>query len=144
MSKRFVFDDKDTSKFDSKYPTPDIKDLFKAISELKDESEITDFFRDLLTPTEIEEFANRWKMAKLLYEGKPYLEVALLTNSSTTTVSRVAQWLFQGRGGYLAVLYRRNYKNMDKRLKDERIKKKLKRFLQKPSTLPHILADNLE
>lgn len=140
MSKRFVFDEKDNSKFDSKYPTPDIKELFKAISELKDENEIADFFRDLLTPTEIEEFANRWKMATLLYEGKSYLDVALLTNSSTTTVGRVARWLFQGQGGYKTILDRRTLPQREKKMKSDRTDKKIKRFLQKPSSLPYILT----
>lgn len=139
MSKRFIFDEKDNTKFDGKYPTPDIKELFKAIAELKDEEEIADYFRDLLTPTEIEEFANRWKMAILLNEGKSYLDVALLTNSSTTTVGRVARWLFQGRGGYKTVLNRRNSSVNQKKIKSDKIKRKINRINHKPSSLPYEL-----
>lgn len=86
------------------YPAPDEKELFKAILKLENEKEAADFFRDLLTLPELEEFANRFQMAKLLNEGKSYLEVARLTHSSTTTVTRVAHWLYKGMGGYKKVL----------------------------------------
>ena len=44
--------------------------------------------------------AHRWEVAKLLEEGLPYLEVARRAHASTTTVTRVAQWLRNGEGGY--------------------------------------------
>ena len=51
--------------------------------------------------------AHRWQMARLLDEGLPYLEVARRTHASTTTVTRVAQWLRNGEGGYRLALSRR-------------------------------------
>lgn len=88
------------------YPTKEMKELFKAILFLKDSKEAEKFFRDLLTISELKEFANRWKIAGLLNEKKSYLEVAKLTKSSTTTVSRVAHWLKHGLGGYRLILNR--------------------------------------
>ena len=51
--------------------------------------------------------AHRWQVARLLDEGLPYLEVAKQAHASTTTVTRVAQWLRNGEGGYTAALRRR-------------------------------------
>ena len=90
----------------SAYPDKDTKELFKAILSLKNEKEAAVFFRDLLTLGEIKDFAERFKMARLLVQGLSYAEVAKQTHSSTTTVSRVAHWLFHGRGGYRLIINR--------------------------------------
>jgi uncharacterized protein YerC len=52
--------------------------------------------------------AHRWQVAQLLDEGLPYLEVARRAHASTTTVTRVAQWLRRGEGGYALALRRRS------------------------------------
>ena len=88
------------------YPTSNHKKLFAAILKLKNINEAVKFFRDLLTIGEINDFAQRWKIARLLNKGLPYSEVAQKTKASTTTVSRVAHWLHHGRGGYKLILKR--------------------------------------
>jgi len=74
--------------------------LVKAFASLKNEEEVGAFLRDLLTPKELKEFANRIEIARLLSTGKAYLEIAKELGVSTTTVTRVAYWLFSGCGGY--------------------------------------------
>lgn len=88
------------------YPTPEMKELFKAILALKNEKEAAKFFRDLLTMPEIKEFANRWQMVKMLVQGKSYLEIANKLKVSTTTVTRTAHWFSKGFGGYKLVAKR--------------------------------------
>jgi TrpR-related protein YerC/YecD len=88
------------------YPTRGHKELFEAILKLKNPEEAMKFFRDLLTIAELDEFANRFQMAKKLYKGVSYIKVAKETKSSTTTVARVAHWLFRGMGGYKLILDR--------------------------------------
>jgi len=78
--------------------------LAKAFLKLKNEQEIYNFLRDLLTIKEMEEFANRLEMAKLLKKGMSYKAIAKKMKVSTTTVTRVAHWLFRGCGGYQKVL----------------------------------------
>ncbi len=78
--------------------------LVSAFLKLKSKQEIADFLRDLLTLVEIEEFSNRLEIARLLLKGLSYKEIAKKTNVSTTTVTRVAHWLFRGCGGYWKVL----------------------------------------
>lgn len=80
--------------------------LIKVLTSLKTEEEVAALLRDMLTPAEIEEFANRITIVKLLEEGLPYLEIAQKVGTSTTTVTRVAHWLYNGCGGYQSILKR--------------------------------------
>jgi TrpR-related protein YerC/YecD len=83
------------------------KNLFKAFTLLKGDQEVANFLRDLLTLAELEEFSNRLEIAELLLKRElSYLEIAEKVGTSTTTVTRVAQWLFRGCGGYQTVLER--------------------------------------
>jgi len=76
------------------------KALASAFLKLKTEQEVANFLRDLLTIKEIEEFANRLEMARLLKKGLSYKAIAKKLGVSTTTVTRTAHWLFRGCGGY--------------------------------------------
>lgn len=80
--------------------------LMKAIASIKSEDEASALLRDMLTPAEIAEFANRLTIAQLLTKGLPYLEIAKQVGTSTTTVTRVAHWLNNGCGGYRLALKR--------------------------------------
>ena len=82
------------------------KFLVESFSKLKNKEEITNFLRDLLTLPEIVEFANRLEVARLLLKGGSYQKIAKQTGVSTTTVTRVAHWLFKGCGGYYKILQR--------------------------------------
>ena len=91
----------------SHWPTAEHEDLFATIASLRSPDEVQHFLRDLCTRAELDAMAHRWQMARLLAEGLPYLEVAKRTHASTTTVTRVAQWLRRGEGGYATALRRR-------------------------------------
>ena len=88
------------------WASTEIEDLFRAVARLRSVEELERFFRDLCTLPELEAMAHRWQVAKLLDEGLPYLEVAHRARASTTTVTRVAQWLRRGEGGYRLALDR--------------------------------------
>ena len=81
--------------------------LYETIAKLRNADEARRFFRDLCTQSELDALAHRWEVAQLLDEGLPYLEVARRAHASTTTVTRVAQWLRNGEGGYQLALKRR-------------------------------------
>jgi len=76
------------------------KVLVSTFLKLKTEQEMANFLRDLLTIAEIEEFANRLEMGRLLLKGWSYKRISKEIGVSTTTVTRVAHWLFKGCGGY--------------------------------------------
>lgn len=80
------------------------KRLVEAFTLLKNKDEVADFLRDLLTLAEIEEFANRLEMVRLLKKGYSYLKIAKEIGTSTTTVTRVAHWYYHGCSGYVRVI----------------------------------------
>lgn len=80
------------------------KFLVEVLTKVKDKKEMAALLRDLMTIAEIEEFANRLEIAKLLLKGKSYQKIAGEVGVSTATVTRVAHWLFSGCGGYQKVL----------------------------------------
>ena len=84
----------------------DADSLYRAILTLKDLGEARRFFRDLLTPAEIEEFARRWKAARMLADGIPYTQIVSETGLSSTTVARVSRWVKKGTGGYRLLIKR--------------------------------------
>lgn len=85
----------------------DHSELFTTVAKLRTADEVERFLRDLCTRSELDAMAHRWEVAKLLAEGLPYLEVSKRAHASTTTVTRVAQWLRNGEGGYELALKRR-------------------------------------
>ena len=84
----------------------DIDELYTVITRLENLDECRKFFRDLLTETEIREFAERWKVARLLWQGVPYTTIEEETGLSSRTIARVHKWLKQGKGGYTMMLRR--------------------------------------
>ena len=90
----------------SKNDDKKINDLIGAILLLKNSNEARRFFRDLLTESELIEFGNRWKSARMLEKKVPYTEIIKETGLSSTTVARVSDWLNGGTGGYKLMLKR--------------------------------------
>jgi len=82
--------------------------LFKAILTLDNLDEARRFFRDLLTEQEIEEFASRWEVAKMLNQKTSYSDIEKKTGMSSTTIARVSKWLNKGMDGYKKILNRLN------------------------------------
>ena len=87
-------------------PIPDLDDLADAVLSLRDRDEMRRFLRDLCSFPELEALAHRWQTVQLLEEGVPYVEIAERVPTSTATVTRVAQWLKHGTGGYRLALDR--------------------------------------
>jgi len=70
--------------------------LFKAI-ETPDS--LKSFLKDLLTDSELRMIQNRWRIARLLDEGKPIREVAAEAKVGTDTVERISKKISGGTGG---------------------------------------------
>ena len=83
--------------------------LFEAVLKLKTTEECRQFFYDLCTPAEVDEFTARWHVARLLTEKKPYRQITNETCVSTTTVGRVARFIKHGHSGYTTILRRLGY-----------------------------------
>ena len=87
-------------------PVAGLDELAEAILAVRTREEAQRFLRDLCTVPELEALAHRWQIVLLLDEGASYVEIAERVPTSTATVTRVAQWLRRGTGGYGLVLGR--------------------------------------
>jgi TrpR-related protein YerC/YecD len=79
-------------------------ELVEAMASLRDPIVVAAFLRDLCTSTELDAMGQRLQVARLVDQGMSYQEISRRTGASTATVTRVAQWLHHGEGGYRAVL----------------------------------------
>ena len=84
----------------------DTGDFFKAIISLKTEKECEMFFDDICTIQELEAIAQRFEVAKLLVEGKSYVDINKETGASTATICRVSKCINYGEGGYKTAIQR--------------------------------------
>lgn len=87
-------------------PVAGLDGVADAILSLRSRDEVQRFLRDLCTLPELEALAHRWQTVLLLEQGVPYVEIAERVPTSTATVTRVAQWLRHGTGGYRIALER--------------------------------------
>jgi TrpR-related protein YerC/YecD len=79
-------------------------ELVTAFAALSDRDTVAAFLRDICTTNELDAMGQRLQVARLVNDGVHYQEISRRTGASTATVTRVAQWLHHGEGGYRAVL----------------------------------------
>lgn len=80
--------------------------LFQCILQLQSLEECYDLFEDLCTIHEIQTFAQRLAVAKMLIDKNTYSEIADKTGASTATISRVNRALTYGTEGYCRTIHR--------------------------------------
>ena len=74
--------------------------FFDAVLTLKSREECYNFFEDVCTINELFTISQRLMVAKMLKEGKTYIEISEVTGASTATISRVNRSLEYGNDGY--------------------------------------------
>ena len=72
--------------------------LYNIILSLDNMDDCKAFFEDLCTRKEVEKMAERAYAAKLLLEGKTYMQVMEDADISSATLSRVSQCVQYGKG----------------------------------------------
>ena len=75
-----------------------IPELFETILKLRTQEDCVAFFADLCTEKEVENMASRLAAARLLMEGKTYLQVIETVDISSATLSRVSRCVRHGTG----------------------------------------------
>ena len=80
--------------------TDAVDHLFDAILSLENKEECYAFFEDVCTVNEILSISQRLEVAKMLRDGRTYLDIADKTGASTATISRVNRSLNYGNDGY--------------------------------------------
>ena len=83
-----------------KLRTPAMDYFFDAVVTLKSREECYNFFEDVCT------ISQRLMVAKMLTEGKTYIEISEVTGASTATISRVNRSLEYGNDGYSIAMER--------------------------------------
>ena len=81
-----------------------LDDLYRAILTLETEQECAAFFDDIFTIQELESVSQRLEVARLLYQGRNYVDINQMTGASTATICRVSKCLTYGDGGYKTVI----------------------------------------
>ena len=81
-------------------------DIYKAFTQLNSKNQASNFLTDLCTPNELKALEERWEVAKLLASNKyTYREISAKLGASTTTVTRVARFLFdKNNKGYTSLI----------------------------------------
>lgn len=80
------------------------KQLAGVLAQIDSQAVMQNFLRDILTEKEIVEISSRLEAAKMLSEGKKYLEIIDKTKLSSRTVARISDWLQNGEDGYKTAL----------------------------------------
>ena len=87
-----------------KFSIESYDNFFRAVLKLRTLDDARKFFEDVCTIKELEAVSQRLEVAKMLKEGRSYLEITAATGASTATISRVNKCLLYGDGGYNIVL----------------------------------------
>jgi len=77
-----------------------LNQLCRAILSLNNKKDIQNFLIDLCTQTELQAMSERLEVAKLINQKISYRKISELTGLSTTTITRIANWMKDGKQGY--------------------------------------------
>lgn len=78
----------------------------QAVLTLRTPDDCYRFFEDVCTIGEFKAMVQRFEIARLLFAGHTYEDVARRTHASSATISRVRRFLEYGADGYQLVLRR--------------------------------------
>ncbi len=85
---------------------PDIDKLLHAVLALKNTDECSLFLEDICTMKELNDMAQRLKVAQMLLEGHTYEQIVEKVEISSATISRINRCIQYGGGGYRMALER--------------------------------------
>ncbi|MDR1322902.1 MAG: trp operon repressor [Candidatus Margulisbacteria bacterium] len=71
---------------------------------------LTEFLRDILTPNELRELCQRWRVIKMLAAGQTQREIAKVLKTSLCKITRGSRELQKKNSSFLKVL--KNLKNL--------------------------------
>jgi TrpR-related protein YerC/YecD len=79
-------------------------EFYTMVSLLRTRDEVKNFFRDLLTLSEIVMISRRIQVARMLLEGHTNRSIRERLNIGLSTINQVNKWLNNGFGGYKKVI----------------------------------------
>jgi TrpR family transcriptional regulator, trp operon repressor len=84
------------------------EELCSLLYGIEDEAEFSEFMREILTPNEVTEIARRWRLVKLLHEGRPQREIAASLHLSLCKITRGSKELKKPDSAFKKMLDRRS------------------------------------
>ena len=86
-------------------------DFYSMIALLKTRDDAKNFFKDLLTLSEVVMISRRIQIAKMLLEGQTYNDVRKKLKVGMSNICQVEKWLNNGFGGYRKIIaeYKKKY-----------------------------------
>ena len=81
-----------------------LDDFFEMVSKIKSKKDASNFFKDMLTPSESLMLTRRIEIAKMLLAGLNYRDIKDRLKVGDNTINYVNRWLYTGFGGYLKEL----------------------------------------
>ena len=90
-------------------------DFYDMVALLKDKEEVKNFFKDLLSLSEVVMISRRIQIAIMLRDDCGYDEIRKELKVGYTTISQVEKWLHNGFGGYKKAIESYNKKNKSKK-----------------------------
>ena len=76
----------------------EVDHLFDAILTLENKEECYTFFEDVCTVNELLSISQRYEVAKMLREGKTYLDISNATGASTATIESTVHLIMEMTG----------------------------------------------
>jgi len=114
-------------------------DFYTMVSLLKNREEVKNFFKDILTLSEVVMISRRIQIAKMLLEGRTYEEIRKKLRVGFNNITQVEKWLNNGFGGYRKTI--EDYKKSKKEGKKTVIKKPFKESMLKKYPFHYLLWD---
>ena len=108
-------------------------DFLWIMGSLATPDEVKSFFYDFFTKTERVMFAKRLAIALMIYRNYNYRDICQILHVSTSTITRIANWMDQGGAGVKYAL--------DKLAKEERMQafwNKVNRFIEEHVVHPRM------
>jgi len=93
-----------TNEMKNIWDSQQAQQLVLVLSEIKKDSVMQDFLRDVLTEKEIIEISARLEAAKLLSSKEKYTTISEQTKLSSRTIARISEWLQNGTKGYASAI----------------------------------------
>lgn len=75
-------------------------EFYDMVSLLQSRTDVKNFFKDLLTLSEVVMISRRIQIAKMLLQGRTYDEIKESLKAGSSTIGQVDRWLNNGFGGY--------------------------------------------
>lgn len=101
---------------------PWFQSLCRAMFMCSTVKELENFLRDVGTLSELRAWSERWEVAQRIEMGQTYRQIAQKTGASTTTITRVGQFMWWcGAGGYWKALQSSTHPEHHSLSRDERM-----------------------